>query len=439
MNRLGDPQSSPINKLITTVYQETSWDNPSLQSTDLQQAQRSAMDWFKETVLRQKPSQLNLNLAAGVASGPADMAQGPVGREFSGVARLVANKDQGASLMRNYMASLSKLRSRFNTIKNQGDTGPGAKQFMQQTLDGSGSELADALNYVDEQMLTGMTELQKKILRPILVRPLMQTFAVIVKPTEFEINKTWSAQVLEPFQKNLALKYPFAPESRVEASNAEIGQIFGPEGAIAKFFTSAIGPLVVRRGDALSAKTWANMGISLAPPVMASFPAWIAPLSAGGVAATAGTGEAQTSFDLQALPAAGATEYTIEIDGQRLRWQGQLQPWVHMVWPNLQGVPGARISVITPDGRTLLLLDEPGHFGLKKTIDAAKRKRKEGGMFELSWESSGITVSANLKIISAPAESAQTEQGFRRMKLPPTIVGGTPLATPALAATGTGP
>ena len=36
--------------------------------------------------------------------------------------------------------------------------GPGAKQFMQQTLDGSGSELADALKYVDEQMLTGMSD-----------------------------------------------------------------------------------------------------------------------------------------------------------------------------------------------------------------------------------------------------------------------------------------
>ena len=430
MNRLGDPQTSPISKLINTVYQETSWDNPALRNSGLQQVQRGAMDWFKEAVLRQKPPPLKLNL--GAASADTIMPLGPVGREFFGVARLVASKDQGASLMRDYMAQLSKLRSRFNTIKNQGDTGPGAKQFMQQTLDGSGSELADALNYVDEQMLAGMTEQQKQVIRPILVRPLMQTFAVIVKPTESEINKTWSAQVLEPFQRNLALKYPFAPESRVEASNAEIGQVFGPEGAIAQFFTSAIGPLVVRRGDALSAKTWANMGISLAPPVMASFPAWIAPLSAGGVATAAGAGEAQTGFDLQALPAPGAAEYTIEIDGQRLRWHGQPQPWVHMVWPNPEGVPGARISVITQDGRTLLLLNEPGHFGLKKTIDAAERKRKEGGVFELSWESGGITVSANLKIISAPAAEAQSGQGFRHMKLPPIIVGGALPATPAL-------
>ena len=442
MNRLGDPQTSPINKLITTVSQETSWDNPTLAGQSLQRAQRGMLQWFRETILRRTPSQLNdvVPTVNSNSNTPGAVVLGPVGREFSGVARLVATKDKDASLMRGYMESLSKLRGRFNQIKNQGDTGPGAKQFMQQTLDGSGSELADALKYVDEQMLTGMSDQQKTAIRPILVHPLMQTFAVIIKPSETEINKVWAAQVLDPFQKTLALKYPFAAESRVEATNAEIGVMFGPEGTIAKFFNTTIGPLVVRRGDALSAKTWANMGINLSPPVVAKFPAWIAPLSAGGVAATAAAGanDAQTNFDLQTLPAVGATEYTIEIDGQQLRWRGQPQPWVHMVWPNPQGVPGSRISAITPDGRTVVLLNEPGHFGLKKMIDAAKRKRKDGGVFELSWENNGVVVTSNLKIVTtAPAAAsgqAAPGQGFRSMRLPETIVGGAQTVTAAGAA-----
>ncbi|MED5596791.1 type VI secretion system membrane subunit TssM [Janthinobacterium sp. P210006] len=428
MNRLGDPQASPINKLIETVYQETSWDNPSLLGQGLQRAQRGMMDWFKETVLRQKPA-----VAGSQAGGTLPM--GPVGREFSGVARLVVARDKDASPMRGYLAALSKLRVRLNQIKNQGDTGPGAKQLMQQTLDGSGSELADALKYVDEQMLTGMSDPQKQAIRPLLVRPLMQTFAVIVKPTETEINKVWLAQVLEPFQKTLAAKYPFAPDSRTEASNADISQVFGPEGAIAKFFNTAIGPLVVRRGDSISARTWASMGISLAPPVVASLPGWIAPLSANGVATAAGAAEAQTRFDLQALSAPGAAEYTIEIDGQALRWRGQPQPWIHMVWPNPQGVPGSRISAITPEGRNVVLLNEPGHFGLKKMIDSAKRTRKEGGVFELSWENSGVTVTANLKIVNTPAPAAAPAggQGFRGLKLPETVVNSVPEAGAALA------
>ncbi|HWW70068.1 MAG TPA: ImcF-related family protein, partial [Duganella sp.] len=288
MNRLGDPQSSPIDKLIKTVYEQTSWDNPSLIDAGLQRAQRGVVEWFKQTILRQKPSGIDVNINTSAAAGSAPIPMGPVGREFSGVAKLVVSKDKGATLIGGYMDALSKLRGRFNQIKNQGDTGPGAKQFMQQTLDGAGSELAEALKYVDEQMLVGMTDQQRQAIRPLLVRPLMQTFAVIVRPTETEINKVWTAQVLEPFNRSLALKYPFAPESRVEATDAEIGQMFGPDGAIAKYFNTTIGPLVVRRGDTLSAKTWANMGINLAPGVITSFPSWVAPLSAGGVAAQAG-------------------------------------------------------------------------------------------------------------------------------------------------------
>jgi type VI secretion system protein ImpL len=447
MNRLGDPQASPISKLVNTVYQETSWDNPSLLDAGLKRAQRSVGDWFRETILRQKPSQLNIALPANAPPGT-PLPLGPVGREFSGVAQLVVAKDKDASLMRGYMDNLGKLRARFNQIRNQGDPGPGAKQLMQQTLDGSGSELADALRYVDEQMLVAMSEAQKQVIRPLLVRPLMQTFAVIVQPTEAEINKVWTAQVLEPFRKDLQAKYPFATESRVEASNAEIGLVFGPEGAVAKFFNTTIGPLVVRRGDSLSAKTWANMGITLSPAVTSAFPGWIAPLSANGVANQAGGEEAQTRFELQTVAVPGVSEYTIEIDGQSVRWKGQQQPWVPMVWPNPQGVPGSRITAFTPDGRKVTVLEENGHFGLKKMIDAAQRKRRPDGSFELNWTSGGVTVAANLRLLpaapvaAAPAP-AQAGQGFRRLRLPDTVVGGVPVpatppagGTPAIAAAG---
>jgi type VI secretion system protein ImpL len=441
MNRLGDPQNSPLNKLMNSVYEQTSWDNPSLIDAGLQRAQRGVSGWFKETILRQKPSQVNINVPSGGVQNAA-LPLGPVGREFSGVARLVVAKDKDASLMRGYMDQLSKLRGRFNQIKNQGDPGPGAKQLMQQTLDGNGSELAEALKYVDEQMLTGMTDAQKAAIRPLLVRPLIQTFAVIVQPTETEINKVWAAQVLQPFRQTLATKYPFATESKAEASNAEIGAVFGPDGAIAKFFDSTLGPLVVRRGDSVSVRTWANMGINLAPPVVASFPGWVAPLAANGVANAAASsgGEAQTNFDLQALGAVSATEFTIEIDGQALRWRGQPQPWVHMAWPNPAGVPGAKITAITPEGRSIVVFNEPGHFGLKKMIDAAKRKRKDNGAFELTWDNSGVSVTANLKIIGTTAPPVQAQAaapssaGFKRLRLPDTVTVPAPAQAPADAA-----
>ncbi|MRW89099.1 type VI secretion system membrane subunit TssM [Duganella sp. FT80W] len=425
MNRLGDPQSSPLSKLLVEIHQQTSWDNPSVMSREMKEAQSGFINWIKYSLLRRAPAQIDVNLR--LEPGRSDQPMGPVGREFAGIGKLVAAKDKDASLVRAYMESLSKLRSRLNQLKNQGDPGPGARQFMQQTLEGSGSELADALRYVDEQMLTGMTDAQKQAIRPLLVRPLMQTFAVLVTPAESEINKTWLAQVYEPFQQTLANKYPFSPNARIEAAGAEIAQFFGPDGLIAKFATTTLGPLVLRRGDVLAPRTWADMGISLSPQTVARFPGWIAPIAAGGVASPAA---AQTVFQIQPMPAPGTLEYTVEIDGQQLRYRNTPAQWANMVHPGTQGTPGARITVVAFDGRSVDVFNEPGQFGLKRMIDAAAKQKRDGGVFELRWSSGAITVAMGLKIISSPDTSANAaapqDQGFRGMRLPETIVGAMP-------------
>jgi type VI secretion system protein ImpL len=440
MNRLGDPQTSPLAKLLTAIYQETSWDNPSNAHANMARVETGLVAWFKQTILQRAPSE-----ARNIADLPPEAARprvdaaamGPIGREFAGVARLVGLREKEASLMSGYLDNLSHLRSRLNTLKNQGDPGPGAKQFMQQTLEGSGSELSEALKFVDEQMLVGMSDSQKVALRPILVRPLMQTFAVIVMPSELELNKTWRAQVLDPFQRALAAKAPFAAGAP-EASAAEIGQVFGPDGAIAKFVSTSMGQLVVRRGDVLAARTWADIGITLAPQAVAGFPGWIAPLAANGVAAAG----PQTVFQL--LPAAtpGVAEFTVEIDGQQMRYRNTAPVWNNMVHPGPQGgVQGARISAVGTDGRTVDLLNEPGPQGLKRMIELATRKRKDGGVFELRWSSGALTVALDLKIVSNTDGQAAPGQGFRGLRLPPYIV-GKDVAAPAgatLAAAGSAP
>ena len=426
MNRLGDPQSSPMAKLLRTVYDETVWDNPGMAGAALTKNERTFAMWFKEVVLRRAPSDAR-TVAGNIDPATLLGAQGggPIGREFAGVARLVGTREKDASLMTGYLDALSRLRTRLNVLKNQGDPGPGAKQFMQQTLEGNGSELAEALRYVDEQMLTGMSDTQKAALRPLLVRPLIQTFAMIVLPSEGEINKTWQLQVVEPFQRTLAGKYPFAAGSSVEATPAEIGQIFGPEGEVAKFVNTAMGPLVVNRGGVLAPRTWADIGITLAPQVVAGFPGWVAPLSARGIATGNGP---QTVFQILPHAAPGTLEYTLDIDGQQLRYKNTPPSWNNMVHPGPQGVAGVRISAVTFDGRTVELFNAPGESGLKRMIDAAQKTKKDGGVFELRWSGQSVAVTVDLKIVSSASANGSGEQGagFKGLRLPATIVGRPP-------------
>jgi type VI secretion system protein ImpL len=102
-------------------------------------------------------------------------------------------------------------------------------------------------------------------------------------------------------------------------------------------------------------------------------------------------------------------------------------------------VSGARISAVTFDGRSVELFNEPGQFGLKRMIDAATRKRKEGGVWELRWAAGNVAVAVDLKTTSgAEADgNGASGRGFKGMRLPEAIVGHA-ASGPTMAALGGG-
>ena len=72
----------------------------------------------------------------------------------------------------------------------------------------------------------------------------------------------------------------------------------------------------------------------------------------------------------------------------------------------------------------------PGRFGLDRLINSAQR-RKNNGLFEMSWSNGGVTVSVNLRIISnqqsestAAGGAAPQGQGLRGLQLPANVAGG---------------
>lgn len=424
INRLGDPAVSPLYKVMEVIYNQTSWDNPSALSGVTSKAKKGFAQWFKETILRQSP-------APAVAGSVASSQSGPIGHDFAVVSQLmVPRADNGdTSMMKTYLSSLTKLRSRFNQLKTAGDYGPGSVQLVKQTLDGSGSELSDALKFVDEQMLNGVSDKGKATMRPMLVRPLIQAFTVLLKPAEQELNKSWAAEIYAPFSQNLAGKYPFkASGASVEASAQEIAKVFGAEGDIAKFAEKSIGPLVVRRGEVLTPRTWAEMGITLNPEFSSNFGRYVAPVAGGGgnSASPAAAGPPQTSFQIMPTPTSGLLEYSIEIDGQVLRYRNGAQTWSSFVWPNPSAQPGVKITAVTFDGNSVELLNVPGNFGLEKMISSAQRKRLGDGHFELTWAKGNASVVVEFKLISSAQATATGEpssQGLKGLTLPVTIAG----------------
>jgi type VI secretion system protein ImpL len=270
----------------------------------------------------------------------------------------------------------------------------------------------------------------------------MQAYAVVIQPASTEVNKVWNAQVYQPFQASLASKYPFAGDAKVEAGASEIAQIFGPDGAVAKFVGNTLGPLAVRRGDTLTARTWGDMGLALAPDFTNGFARWVAPLAGGAAGGAQASSEPQTVFQILPQPSSGTTEYTVAIDGQQLRYRNTPPQWTNFVWPNPSGSPGATLSATTFDGRTVQLVNEPGRYGLEKLINTAQRSRRPDGTFDLTWTQGSVSVSVSMRIISTSQATASgdapQQQSLRGLKLPSSIADvGTP--TGAVAATASTP
>ena len=412
---LGDPKNSPIEKLLVRIRQETAWDDPTRPVASADQGFFSRMT--DKVFGDDKPA-----ATAGV-----DPSAGRISRAFSGINDLMVPPDgKDKAPFAGYLEALLKVRARFNGILNGNDVGNGAKSLMQSTFEGSNSELADALKVVDEQMLGTQPEATRNVIRPLLVRPLMQSFAVLVPAASEEINQLWTAQVFEPWNKTVADKYPFT-NSSVEASPAEIARFIGDGGLVPKFLQAGLGTLVVRRGDQLSPRTWANMGIQLTPAFVTVMPNC---LTAGATATPAGAAQppnpATTNFAIQPMPAQGVTELTLDIDGQRLRYRNGQQEWTNFIWPNPAGVPGVRLVAVGNDGLSHEVVNFPGNFGLTKLIESARKVKQPDGTHLLSWSKDGLDVSVRLRLIAGGGAGTNEPQAqsksLRACVLPAKVV-----------------
>src|SRR5690606_7515146 len=372
---LGEPENSPIRKVMQRVAQETSWDNPVVQA-ELAVPQKGFIAWFKRKVLQRDDVKLAQNSAS-------HLSHGVISKDFQLFYQIVRSRDdlQNRSLLDEYMQSMAKVRSRFNDLKSSGDIGPASMILVKQTIDEQNSIFNITQKFVDEKMSVGSNELDQQLIKKLLSVPLTRSFESLMIPAQAEMNKLWQIQAYQPFSGNLAQKYPFSSQASLQASSQEINQIFGENGSIARFVKEHLDPLVIRRGYSLTSKTWQELGISLNPAFIASFQNYVAPVH--GLA----TGELnhtnpktvnlnQSNFQFYPLEQSHLLAYTIDIDGQRMLFENGVQQWVNFIWPNPGTIPGARITVIDLEGKTHTIFDEPGEYGINRMIDNAQRTQK---------------------------------------------------------------
>ncbi|MPW44448.1 type VI secretion system membrane subunit TssM [Acinetobacter guerrae] len=401
IDRLGEPQNSPIRILMNRIATETSWDNPIVQA-ELAAPQKGFVAWFKRKILQRDDKRLSEQALV--------KAQGPISQEYQVFYQLVRKRDdqQNKSILDEYMDNLAQVRSKFNELKNAGEIGPTAMTLIKQTINDQTSVFNVTQKQIDEKILVGLNDLDQQPLQKILVAPLTQSFESLIVPAQDEINKLWLMQAYQPFSINLSQKYPFNSSAGLQATSNEISQIFGENGSIARFTKETLDPFVIRRGYILTSKTWKDLGISLNPQFVMSFQSYVAPsngMATGELnqSATAVASAAhQSNFQFYPLQNPQLLSYSIDIDGQRMTYENGIQQWVNFIWPNQSAIPGAKITAVDTQGQTHTIFEEPGEYGINRLIDSAQRK-EQNGSFEMTWRSKidpNLFVKVNFRLIS---------------------------------------
>lgn len=404
MGRLADRAASPIKLLLRRAAYETSWDTPGGLGDTLQKAGRSMLDQTTHLLEGDAPSP---------SSGPARQP-GLLGRRFAALA-LIAGSDD-APLLTGYLEQLGKLQGRLAQLGADGDRATAARQLMQATMNGEGSEFADAAQYVDTAMLGSADQATKDMLRPLLVRPLLQGYSALLPPVEEDLNQIWQREVYGQWRM-LAGKYPFS-DSQNEAQLADIARFLKPgDGTLDKFIDKYLSGLVIKRGRDLLPRTWGNQGLAFSP----AFLAGAQRLSLAGSSLMQEGGDI-SRFELQPVPTPGLSEITIEIDGQVLRYRNGPQPWQTFTWP-ADGGGGARIQAVAFNGAATVVASEPGRMALMRLISASRLIGHDMSAGQLEWRFRGTgnadAVRFNFRMISG-ANPLQVS-GLRGISLPARI------------------
>jgi type VI secretion system protein ImpL len=369
VGRMGDAGNSPLKRILQRAAFETAWDNPSELSKKLESA--------KSNVVAKAEQLIRNNYPAAPATTAGSKQFGEIGEQFALLSNLAGTPNARAPLDA-YLDLLVKIKTKLGSIAASAEPGANARQLMQMTLAGANSEFSEALYYVDNVLLNGASEDTRDYLRPILVRPLIQTYSAMVPVVEEDINRAWEQRVYAGWQ-GLASKYPFANNAN-EAQMSDIAKFLRPgDGVLPRFVDQQLGTLVAKRPDGLVGRTWANVGVRFNPTFLSGMSRL---LTTGAAVLQEGDG---SHFELQPIPTPGLSEILIEIDGQVLRYRNGPQPWVAFSWPNNGQSQGARLQAVSFAGVPTQIANYNGRLGLMRLLAEARALRPADSSSTVEW------------------------------------------------------
>ena len=361
--RLSDLQDSPLKALMQAVNLNTRWDAPAS--------------------LKVGPVEVETDAVSSWTSYLSDIRDGSLSGHFAPVSRLfvIDGAEGGESTsMDRYLLSLRKLKVRASDILRSQNVGKSSKRLISETLDGQPTEIALARQQVERYVDTSDHGVAVDLQR-MFSAPIQDSWSALRHPVELYVAGEWSRRIVQPWRKIAAHRYPVVAQASNEVSVKDIARFVRPDsGLIAAFMGEQIGNLA--EGKGLNETGTAPPQPLVSSRVLAS----IDKASVIGELLES-LADPENGFELMVTPSNAYTDIVFTLDGQQVHYRNGKVRWHRFVWPALAEAHGARMEVVTLEGKRVSVFDFSGRWGLLRMIESAHVTQLDEVRQQFTWDS----------------------------------------------------
>ncbi len=354
-------------------------------------------------------------VAANAITGANVPQVAAIARPFAPLADLLVAKGGKPSYLDESMAAISRVHDTLKTVHDSPEPGKAALAVV---LDRFALKGADPIGNL-QRVAVGLPEPLNRQVKKLAD----ESSQVLLIEALKELERRWETDVYRYYQERLAGRYPFNPNSRIDASLEDFTALFGPQGRLAQFKEQYLKLFFDDNLEALYSER--RGGYLVRMDVLAQ-------LEAADRIRDAffnSRGALGVQFSIQPLGLTSSRRSSVlSVEGQLISYSHGASNSVGLIWPNNLGdSTESRITLVSAAG-TSSGLAYRGSWSMFRLLSQARLDSATANSVDLSFSANDGAM--RYRITAEKANNPFTQASFDGFALPDTLLAEASKPTP---------
>ncbi|MNV04452.1 hypothetical protein D3C71_947480 [compost metagenome] len=354
-------------------------------------------------------------VAANAITGANVPQVAAIARPFAPLADLLVAKGDKPSYLDESMAAISRVHDTLKTVHDSPEPGKAALAVV---LDRFALKGADPIGNL-QRVAVGLPEPLNRQVKKLAD----ESSQVLLIEALKELERRWETDVYRYYQERLAGRYPFNPNSRIDASLEDFTALFGPQGRLAQFKEQYLKLFFDDNLEALYSER--RGGYLVRMDVLAQLQA--ADRIRDAFFNSRGALGVQFSIEPLGLTSSRRSS-VLSVEGQLISYSHGAGNSVGLIWPNNQGdSTESRITLVSAAG-TSSGLAYRGSWSMFRLLSQARLDSATANSVDLSFSANDGAM--RYRITAEKANNPFTQASFDGFALPDTLLAEASKPTP---------